>query len=329
MRHAASDGTDPIEFFSPYHYPGEPAKDCGPAWARPSRRAHDLTAQWEAGNAAFVSRSARAGDQEPDDRAHPQAVQGRGPRQNRGAHTRRRAARLRARHAGRACSTRRGPSPRRWSTRKAARRASRTSWTRRARRCRRGAASSSPTGRRAASDRRRCAAARRRAVLPRRDADPDLPVRPGCGARRRHRRSRCIGDPIDAEKQIVIPVERPAPNEVLCYMLASEVNFNDIWAITGRAGVDVRRARSRLACHRLGRHRADRLDGRGGPARGPAQGRRSGGGVLGPERPALADGRARPDGGGLRDPGLQHAGRFAPAVHAGAGARSVCPSRRT
>ena len=41
------------------------------------------------------------------------------------------------------------------------------------------------------------------------------------------------GDPIDAEKQIVIPVERPAPNQVLCYMLVSEVNFNDIWAITG------------------------------------------------------------------------------------------------
>jgi acrylyl-CoA reductase (NADPH)/3-hydroxypropionyl-CoA dehydratase/3-hydroxypropionyl-CoA synthetase len=41
------------------------------------------------------------------------------------------------------------------------------------------------------------------------------------------------GDPIEAEKEIVIPVERPAPNQVLCYILASEVNFNDIWAITG------------------------------------------------------------------------------------------------
>jgi len=41
------------------------------------------------------------------------------------------------------------------------------------------------------------------------------------------------GDPIVAEKEIVIPVERPAPNQVLCYILASEVNFNDIWAITG------------------------------------------------------------------------------------------------
>jgi acrylyl-CoA reductase (NADPH)/3-hydroxypropionyl-CoA dehydratase/3-hydroxypropionyl-CoA synthetase len=41
------------------------------------------------------------------------------------------------------------------------------------------------------------------------------------------------GDPITAEKQIVIPVERPHPNQVLLFMLASEVNFNDIWAITG------------------------------------------------------------------------------------------------
>ncbi len=41
------------------------------------------------------------------------------------------------------------------------------------------------------------------------------------------------GDPIVAEKQFVIPVERPNPNQVLLYVLASEVNFNDIWAITG------------------------------------------------------------------------------------------------
>jgi acrylyl-CoA reductase (NADPH)/3-hydroxypropionyl-CoA dehydratase/3-hydroxypropionyl-CoA synthetase len=41
------------------------------------------------------------------------------------------------------------------------------------------------------------------------------------------------GDPIVAEQQIVIPVERPTPNQALLYMLASEVNFNDIWAITG------------------------------------------------------------------------------------------------
>ncbi len=41
------------------------------------------------------------------------------------------------------------------------------------------------------------------------------------------------GDPIDAEKKLIIPVEHPSPNEVLLYVLASEVNFNDIWGITG------------------------------------------------------------------------------------------------
>ncbi len=42
-----------------------------------------------------------------------------------------------------------------------------------------------------------------------------------------------LGDPRDAERQIIIPVEHPAPNQALLYILASEVNFNDIWAITG------------------------------------------------------------------------------------------------
>ncbi len=41
------------------------------------------------------------------------------------------------------------------------------------------------------------------------------------------------GDPISAERQIIIPVERPGPGQALLYVLASEVNFNDIWAITG------------------------------------------------------------------------------------------------
>ncbi|MED0670535.1 AMP-binding protein [Aneurinibacillus aneurinilyticus] len=41
------------------------------------------------------------------------------------------------------------------------------------------------------------------------------------------------GEPIDCEKKIIIPVEKPSANEVLLYVLASEVNFNDIWAITG------------------------------------------------------------------------------------------------
>jgi acrylyl-CoA reductase (NADPH)/3-hydroxypropionyl-CoA dehydratase/3-hydroxypropionyl-CoA synthetase len=41
------------------------------------------------------------------------------------------------------------------------------------------------------------------------------------------------GLPKDVERQIVVPVDVPGPNEALVYVLASEVNFNDIWAITG------------------------------------------------------------------------------------------------
>ena len=41
------------------------------------------------------------------------------------------------------------------------------------------------------------------------------------------------GDPIEAEIEGLHPVEEPGPNEVLVYVLASEVNFNDVWAITG------------------------------------------------------------------------------------------------
>jgi len=41
------------------------------------------------------------------------------------------------------------------------------------------------------------------------------------------------GDPADAERLIVFPTPEPGPNEALVFVLASEVNFNDIWAITG------------------------------------------------------------------------------------------------
>ncbi len=40
-------------------------------------------------------------------------------------------------------------------------------------------------------------------------------------------------DPIRSEGEHVIPVDRPGPNEALVYMLTSEVNFNDIWGLTG------------------------------------------------------------------------------------------------
>jgi acrylyl-CoA reductase (NADPH)/3-hydroxypropionyl-CoA dehydratase/3-hydroxypropionyl-CoA synthetase len=41
------------------------------------------------------------------------------------------------------------------------------------------------------------------------------------------------GLPKDVEREIVVPVDAPGPNEALVYVLTSEVNFNDIWAITG------------------------------------------------------------------------------------------------
>ncbi len=41
------------------------------------------------------------------------------------------------------------------------------------------------------------------------------------------------GDPIEAEKKLIIPVEKPGANQALLFMLTSEINFNDIWAITG------------------------------------------------------------------------------------------------
>ena len=41
------------------------------------------------------------------------------------------------------------------------------------------------------------------------------------------------GDPEAAERLLVFETPEPGPNEALVYVLASEVNFNDIWAITG------------------------------------------------------------------------------------------------
>ena len=42
-----------------------------------------------------------------------------------------------------------------------------------------------------------------------------------------------FGQPVRSEVELIVPVEPPEPNEALVYMLASEVNFNDIWALTG------------------------------------------------------------------------------------------------
>jgi len=42
-----------------------------------------------------------------------------------------------------------------------------------------------------------------------------------------------FGEPLQSEMELIVPVEPPEPNEALVYVLASEVNFNDIWALTG------------------------------------------------------------------------------------------------
>ena len=42
-----------------------------------------------------------------------------------------------------------------------------------------------------------------------------------------------FGMPLKSEVELLVPVEPPQPNEALVYVLASEVNFNDIWALTG------------------------------------------------------------------------------------------------
>ncbi len=42
-----------------------------------------------------------------------------------------------------------------------------------------------------------------------------------------------FGPPATHERELIVEVPRPAPNEALVYMLTSEVNFNDIWALTG------------------------------------------------------------------------------------------------
>lgn len=42
-----------------------------------------------------------------------------------------------------------------------------------------------------------------------------------------------FGPPASHERELIVRTPEPAPNEALLYMLTSEVNFNDIWALTG------------------------------------------------------------------------------------------------
>jgi len=42
-----------------------------------------------------------------------------------------------------------------------------------------------------------------------------------------------FGPPASHERELIVPVHPPEANEALVYLLSSEVNFNDIWALTG------------------------------------------------------------------------------------------------
>jgi acrylyl-CoA reductase (NADPH)/3-hydroxypropionyl-CoA dehydratase/3-hydroxypropionyl-CoA synthetase len=42
-----------------------------------------------------------------------------------------------------------------------------------------------------------------------------------------------FGPPASHERELIVRTPEPGPNEALLYMLTSEVNFNDIWALTG------------------------------------------------------------------------------------------------
>ncbi len=42
-----------------------------------------------------------------------------------------------------------------------------------------------------------------------------------------------FGPPVSHERELIVPVRAPEPNEALVYLLTSEVNFNDNWALTG------------------------------------------------------------------------------------------------
>ena len=104
------------------------------------------------------------------------------------------------------------------------------------------------------------------------------------------------GDPVDAEIKLIFETPDPEPNEALVYVLASEMNFNDIWAITGipvspfdarDADVQVTGSGGVAMIVRLGSELI---------AEGPFNGRRSLHRVLGTKRATLARSGSRPHG---------------------------------
>ena len=55
----------------------------------------------------------------------------------------------------------------------------------------------------------------------------------GAVGRKRFVVERLRGFGIEGERELIVPVDHPGANDALLYMLTSEVNFNDIWALTG------------------------------------------------------------------------------------------------
>ncbi len=113
-----------------------------------------------------------------------------------------------------------------------------------------------------------------------------------------------FGPPATHERELIVPVDRPEPNDALVYMLTSEVNFNDIWALTG------------IPVSPFDGHENDyQTTGSGGVglvaalgSEARAEGRLKVGDLVavysGTNDLLLPLGRARPDVRRLRDPGL-------------------------
>ena len=114
-----------------------------------------------------------------------------------------------------------------------------------------------------------------------------------------------FGPPTTSERELIVPVATPGPNDALLYMLTSEVNFNDIWALTG------------IPVSPFDSHEEDvQITGSGGVAliaalggeakrEGRLQGRRPRVRLFRHERSVVAEGRRRPDVRGFRHPGLR------------------------
>ena len=131
------------------------------------------------------------------------------------------------------------------------------------------------------------------------------------------------GLPKDCEKQILLPVPEPGPNEARGLRARLRGELQRHLGHHRHPGVAVREPRSRLPGHRLRRRRPGGRARQRGQARGAAEDRRSGHDLQRPERAAVAARGARPDVRRLLDPGLRDRHRQPPAVPARAGAAAA------